>query len=101
MEGEGRIVVGDLEAGLGTVLRLEPGDADLVLVVANRVAGEDDIALIRSTLGDEHELFEVPEDPGIADADRQGTAPIDAAPDSPGVRALVALAGRVRAAGVS
>jgi len=123
LEGEDRIVVGDLEAGLGTVLRLEPGDADLVLVVAqptaksldvaaralrvtadkvpaivvaNRVAGEDDVALIRSILGDEHELMEVPDDPVIARADEEGTAPIDAAGESAGVQALVALADRVR-----
>ena len=128
MEGEGRIVIGDLEAGLGTVLRLEPGQADLVLVVAqptaksldvaaralrvaaggtpaivvaNRVRGEDDVALIREALGAEHELVEVPDDPVIAQADRDGTAPIDAAEESDGVRAIVALAERVRAAGAS
>lgn len=125
LEGEGRIVVGDLEAGLGTVLRLEPGDADLVLVVvqptaksldvaarslrvaagrfptivvANRVSGEDDVALIRDALGTEHALVEIPDDPVIARADENGSAPLDAAEDSAGVRALVALADRVRAA---
>ncbi len=125
LEGQGRIVVGDLEAGLGTVLRLEPGDADLVLVVAqptaksldvaaralrvaagrfpaivvaNRVTGEDDVALIRDALGSDHPLVEIPEDPVIARADEEGTAPIDATEDSPGVRALLALAERVRAA---
>ena len=117
--------MGDLEAGLGTVLRLEPGDADLVLVVAqptaksldvaaralrvadgraptivvaNRVTGEEDVALIRSALGGDRELVEVPDDPEIARADMEGAAPIDAAADSDGVRALVALAERVRAA---
>lgn len=125
MEGKGRIVIGDLEAGLGTVLRLEPGQADLmvvvvqptaksldvaaralrvaagrtpVIVVANRVRGEDDVALVRAALGAEHELVEVPDDPVIAQADRDGTAPIDAPEDSAGVRAIVALAERIRTA---
>ena len=120
-------MVGDLEAGLGTVLRIEPGDADLVLVVAqptaksldvaaralrvaaargvpalvvaNRVAGDDDVALIRAQVGDEHELFVVPDDPVIARADEEGTAPIDAGDGSPGVAALLALADRVRGSG--
>lgn len=118
-------MVGDLEAGLGTVLRLEPRDADLVLVVAqptaksldvaaralrvaagrfptivvaNRVSGDDDVALIRDTLGSEHTLVEVPDDPVIARADEEGSAPIDAGEDSAGVRALLALAERVRTA---
>lgn len=117
-------MVGDLEAGLGTVLRMEPGDADLVLVVAqptaksldvaalalrvtagrvpvlvvaNRVCGADDVALIRAEVGPGHELVEIPDDPVIARADEQGTAPIDAQEDSPGIRALLALADRVRA----
>lgn len=37
----------------------------------------------------------MPEEPGIATADREGAAPIDFAPDSLGVRALVALAERL------
>ena len=125
MEGEGRIVIADLEAGLGTLLRLEPGQADLivvvaqptvksldvaaralrvaagrtpVIVVANRVRDEDDVALIRESLGREHELVEVPEDEVIARADRDGTAPIDASGRSDGVGAIVALAERVRLA---
>jgi hypothetical protein len=37
----------------------------------------------------------VPEDDAIARADREGLAPIDAAPGAPGVRALVELADRL------
>ena len=123
LEDEGRIVIGDLEAGIGTVLRLEPGDADLVLIVAqptvksldvaaralritasrapalviaNRVRNQSDVELIRAALGREHELVEVPEDAAIAHADERGTAPIDSTEASPGVDALIALAERIR-----
>ena len=116
-------MVGDLEAGLGTVLRIQPGDADLVLVVAqptaksldvaaralrvaaargvpamvvaNRVTGEDDVELIRAAVGERHEMVVVPDDPIIARADEEGAAAIDAGEQSPGVRALIALAERV------
>ena len=122
LEEDGSIVVADLEAGTGTILRLDPGQADVVLVVAqptakaidiaaraartaanrgvpviavaNRVRGDEDVAAVRAALGD-HELVAVPDDEGIARADREGSAPIDVAPDGPGVRALVGLAGRL------
>jgi hypothetical protein len=45
-------------------------------------------------LGD-RELFVIPEDPVIAAADRDGSAPIDADPDAPGVAAIVQLAERI------
>lgn len=127
LEDESRIVIGDLEAGIGTVLRLERGDVDLVLIVAqptvksldvaaralritanrstalviaNRVRDRADVELIRAALGPGHELVEVPEDAVIAHADEQGTAPIDSAEASPGVDALIALAERIRASAV-
>ena len=127
LKDEGRIVIGDLEAGIGTVLRLERGDVDLVLivaqptvksldvaaralritanrslalVVANRVRDQADVELIRAALGQEHELVEVPEDAVIAHADEQGTAPIDSTEASPGVDALIALAERIRTSAV-
>jgi CO dehydrogenase nickel-insertion accessory protein CooC1 len=110
-----------MEAGIGTVLRLQPGQIDLVLVVAepsakaidiaarsariaerraavvvlaNKVRGSDDIDLIRSGVG-EREVVSVPADPAVEEADRRGVAPIDLAPDSPAVRALVALGERL------
>ena len=106
---------------MGTLLRLAPGQADLVLVVAepsaksievarraaeiaaerasvvvvaNRVRDEADLERIRAALGD-HELVVVPEEPAIARADQDGTAPIDVDPDAPGVRALRDLADRL------
>lgn len=121
LEGDGRIVVFDMEAGVGTLLRMEPGQADVVLVVAqptaksievarraveiatdraevvvlaNRVRDEVDLETIRAGLP-EHELVVVPDDPVIERADREGLAPIDIDPAAPGVRALRELADRL------
>jgi len=122
-----RTVVCDLEAGIGTIERIEAGVVDVLLVVANptgkslevarraieiadgvteivvvanRVAGDSDVELMREVLGD-RELFVIPEDAVIAAADRDGLAPIDLDPDSPGVAALVRLAERVAGAPVA
>ena len=123
LESNGRIVLCDMEAGLGTVARIQPGQLDVllvvaepsakgidvarraaqlgvsrarVIVVANRVREPADLDAITAALG-EHELVVVPEDPVIARADRDGVAPIDLDPDSPGVRALIGLAERLGA----
>lgn len=124
LESDGRTVLGDLEAGIGVVSRMEAGNVDVllavanptaksievaqraieaaeardtrVLVVANRVSSHDDVERIESTLGD-HELVAVPEDPAIAHADAEGAAPIDLDSGTPGVRALIALADRLAA----
>jgi len=121
LERNGRIVVFDMEAGVGTLLRLQEGQADVVLVVAepsaksievarraaeiavsrarvivvaNKVASEADEKAIRSALPD-HELVVVPEDETIARADREGLAPIDVSEETPGVRAVLGLAERL------
>jgi CO dehydrogenase maturation factor len=124
MEGEGRTVLGDLEAGVGVLSRMEGGSLDVVLVVANpapksievarravetalarelevlvvanRVGSDEDLEAIRSVLGD-HELAVVPEDPAIARADADGVAPIDLDEDAPGVRAILAIGERLAA----
>ena len=120
-----RVVVADFEAGLGTILRLQGNPVDVVVVVveptakslevgrraaeaveeaglgrvvvtANRVRDREDVARVRAAFpGFEPAL--VPDDPAIVAAERQGLAPLDAAPNSAGVRALVGLAGRLRA----
>ena len=127
LEHGDRTVVCDLEAGIGTIERIEEGVVDVLLVVANptgkslevarraieiahgtaeivvvanRIAGDADLALMREVLGD-RELFVIPEDDVIAAADRDGLAPIDLDPDSPGVAALVRLAERVAGAPVA
>jgi len=127
LEGDGRIVIGDLEAGSGIVTRMDPGDVDLVLVVtdatstsievarraarcasargadvlviANRIDTDRDHRAIRAAL-DEHEIVVMPEDHAIRHADEQGLAPIDVSRTAPGVLVLVELARRlaVRAA---
>jgi CO dehydrogenase nickel-insertion accessory protein CooC1 len=128
LEGLRRFVVCDMEAGLGTMLRLRPEQVDVVvvvaqptakalevasravriaasraeevIVVANRVRSEEDVAMIRVGVGEAVRLVAVPDDEAIARADEEGVAPIDSAPDSPGVRALVGLAEQL-GAGVS
>jgi len=118
---EGRIVIGDLEAGVGTLGRMGEGEADRVLVVANptaksievarraveivagrapltvianRVRDEAELEDIRSVLGGQ-EIVVVPEEPAIALADRDGVAPIDLDAEAPGVSALLELADRL------
>lgn len=119
LEGNGRIVIFDMEAGLGTVTRVKPGGLDVLLVVAEPSAKGIDVARRAALIGasrarvivianrireaadldaiqaafPQHELVVVPEDPTIARADRDGVAPIDLDPGSPGVRALIDLAG--------
>ena len=123
LEGGAQIVVGDLEAGLGPLLRLGDGQADVVvvvaqptvksleiarraiplarergarvLVIANRVRHDEDLAVIISAVGEDVEMVVVPDDPAIAEADRDGRAAIDVDPGAPGVQALVALASRL------
>ena len=120
LDAAGRVVVADLEAGLGTLSRAEAGLADVLLVVvepnprsldvgrraielarergldrvlavANRVRDPADLTLIADALPDEY-LVAVPDDPAILDADRHGTAALDTAPEAPAVRALAELA---------
>ncbi|MGH2918271.1 MAG: P-loop NTPase [Solirubrobacteraceae bacterium] len=122
MEADGRTVLGDLEAGVGVLSRMEVGSLDVVLVVANptpksievarravetatareikvlvvanRVGSEADLEAIRSVLG-EHDMVVVPEDPVIARADAEGLAPIDLDDTAPGVRAIVEIGERL------
>ncbi len=110
----------DFEAGLGTVLRLDGNPVDVVVVVveptakslevgrratqtvqegrlgrvviaANRVRDDEDVARVRAAFPDLEPVL-IPDDPAIVAAERQGVAPLDSAPDAPAVRALVALA---------
>ena len=120
---DGWLVVSDMEAGLGTVSRIRPGQLDLViviaepsakgvdvarraaqiavararvLVIANRIREQSDLDAISAELG-EHQLLAIPEEPVIARADRDGLAPIDVDPDAPGVRAVIELAALILA----
>lgn len=120
LDAPGRIVIADLEAGIETLTRVEPGSLDVVVVVAeptvrsldvaeravglaatratggvrlvaNRIDGPDDLAAIRARFPDLEPVI-VPEDGRVATADRDGVAVYDLAVDSPAVTALVALA---------
>ena len=119
MDIDGGVLVADLEAGLGTLSRLEAGPVDAVvvvveptaksievatraidlaaeqqlgevIVVVNRVSNEDDEAHVRSALGG-REVIAVPDDPEVIAADRAGVGLLDAAPESPAVAALMTL----------
>ncbi len=112
------MVICDLEAGVGPVVRsgrtdlvlvvAEPSvksidvarraaaaaDAAEVIVVANRVRHDADLEAIQAQLGD-YEMVVVPDDRTIARADEEGRAPIDLDRDAPGVAALLRLAERL------
>lgn len=119
-----RAVIADFEAGIGTLSRMGPGDAEVVLIVveptaksievgrraaglarekslgsilivANRVRDEADLDRIREAFPEGQSVVTVPDDPAIIDADRRGVAPLDLAPESPAVEALTALADRL------
>lgn len=61
------------------------------VIVANMVAGEDDLAAIREFLGAEPDIV-IPVDAGVRGADRVGISPIDHAPDSEAIEILRGLA---------
>jgi CO dehydrogenase maturation factor len=115
-----RVVVADLEAGLNDLIWAKPGADDLVLAVsegseksveiarravlvaeelgvsrvigvANRSLDEEDATRIGNLLG-VNEVFRVPEDPAIEQADQLGVAPMDADPTSPAMVAVSELA---------
>ncbi len=119
------MVVADLEAGVGTLTRLGEAGVDVVLVVveatpksvevgsravalaadrslgrvivvASRVRTDDDLAMVRKAFPD-HQVVAITDDPAIVAADRNGVAPLDSAPEAPGVRALAGLADEVLA----
>lgn len=126
MDSADGAVVADFEAGLGTVIRMGDQPVDVVVLVteptvkslevasraaalvrerglgrlvvtANRVRDDEDLARVRAAFPDV-EVVIVPDEPAIVVAERLGTAPLDEAPDSPGVRALIGLADALRPA---
>jgi CO dehydrogenase maturation factor len=124
LDGADRIVVCDLEAGVGTLTKMDEGAVDIVLVVANPTAKSIEVArrvvdaaaakkarpiVLANRLRDDedrsaiaaafegHEIVEVPEDAAVAHADREGLAPIDVDDQGPGVRAISSLSDRLGA----
>ncbi len=120
MEAGDRVVVADMEAGIGILTRMpeqaldmalvvaEPSvksievarrAADVIaerrigpaLVVANRVRDSHDADVVSNGLGG-YEVLIVPEDPDVARADREGASPLDVAAGCDAVRAIANLA---------
>jgi CO dehydrogenase maturation factor len=114
---DGRIVLADLEAGLNDLIWAAPQPGDVVVaiaepsaksfeiarracelaetmgvgqrfVVANR-ATEEDVARLTGLTG--LAAFAVPDDPAVAEADRDGVAPMDNDPSSPAMLAIARL----------
>ncbi|MCY4174844.1 MAG: hypothetical protein OXD37_00715 [Acidimicrobiaceae bacterium] len=114
------VVVADLEAGIGTLTRLEPAAVDVtvvvveptlrsidvgrravsvaesqrqgrVVIVANKVDDEQDRARITEAFG-ARLLVVVPADPAVDAADRFGVSPVDHEPSAPAVAAVEVLA---------
>ncbi len=114
------VIVADLEAGIGTLTRLEDESVDAtvvvveptprsidiaaraiavaderkqgrVIVAANKVADADDERRLQAAFPD-HSLLIVPADPVIDRADRDGLSPVDVDPISPAVSAIESLA---------
>ena len=118
-----RVVIADLEAGLNDLIWAKPGADDVVLAVsegsqksveiarravtvaqelgvtriigvANRSQSDADAARLAEQLG-VSEVFRVPEDRGVEEADHLGVAPMDADTSSPAMVAVSELAGLV------
>lgn len=110
------VIVADMEAGIGSLTRLDESAIDVTLVVveptprsidvarrgvhvadergqgrivivANKITGDADRRRVIDAFGDRPIVF-VPEDPAIDAADRRGTSPSDDAPDAPAVVAI-------------
>lgn len=116
----GRVVVVDLGGGVMTVARGDESQIDALVVVvepyprsaevarrllemaeaknirrrvvvANKVANEDDLAAIRSFLGRDPDVV-IPADRAVQAADRRGRSPVDHDPGSPALGVLRELA---------
>jgi CO dehydrogenase maturation factor len=123
LESDDRIVIADMEAGAGTLTRMQAGSLDVAVLVvepstksidvarraseiirerrigmllaaANRVRDDADVKLVRESLPG-LEIAAVPDDAHITRADREGRSPLDTAADAPAVRAVAELARRL------
>jgi len=124
LERTDEFVIADLEAGVQNLNRMAPGSLDRIFVIveatpksievaqrtvaiaaerrvaavrviANKVRGEADIAMIRGALG--HDVVAVPEDRAILAADRDGRSVFDTAPSAPSVTVLARVAAGLQA----
>lgn len=123
LDAPDRVVIADLEAGIGTLTRVGEGTIDVailvaeptakslnvaeralelarerqvpeVVVVANRIVTDADLEAVTARFPG-IDVVAVPDDPTIRQADRLGQAPIDVDAAAPAVLALAALADRL------
>lgn len=81
-----------IEVGRRAVEAVQAAGLGRLVVAANRVRDEADARRLREAFPG-LPVVEVPDDPAIGAAERQGRSPLDTAPDAPAVIALVRLAG--------
>jgi CO dehydrogenase nickel-insertion accessory protein CooC1 len=127
LERTDEFVIADLEAGVGNLNRMAANSVDTlfviveatpksievaqrvvgiaaerqvapVRVIANKIRSADDLRMIRAALGPD--LVEVPEEPAVLAADRDGRSVYDTAPVGAAVSVLARLA-RVLSSGTS
>lgn len=84
-----------LEVGRRAAVAVREAELGRLVVVANRIRDEQDAARVRAAFPGLDGVVLLPDDPAIVAAERAGVAPLDAAPDAPAVRALIALAQRL------
>ena len=119
LESADRVLIADLEAGVGNLTRMAAGSLDLLLIVAeatpksievaqraasvaaerhvapvrfiaNKVRTDADRELLRDALGGD--AFEIGEDDAVTAADRAGVAVLDRDPSAAIVRQVARLA---------
>ena len=124
LERSDEFVIADLEAGVGNLARMAAHAVDTIFVIveatpksievaqravrvaternvapirviANKIRGEGDLAMIRAALG--VEVIAVPEDLAILAADRDGRSIVDTAPGAPAVTILSGVAAALSA----
>jgi len=116
-------IVADLEAGIGTLTRLEDAAVDAtiivveptprsidvaqraiqvaterqqghIVIVANKIADDEDLTRITTAFHGQV-IMAVPADDVVDRADRHGLSPLDVDPSAPAIEALEALASRL------
>lgn len=125
LSDDNMVLIADLEPGVNDLIWIEPRATDMVMIVtepyrkslevahravrvarelgvgrivivANRLCGPSDAAVIRSAFPG-MELLEVPEDQAVARAAALGRSPVDLDPGSPAVRAIAVAASKILA----
>lgn len=119
LERSDEYLIADLEAGVGNLNRMAPNSVDAlfivveatpksievaqravaiaaernvgpVRVIANKIRSDAELRMIRGALG--VDVVEVPEDPAVIAADRDGRSVVDTAPGAPTVSVLSSVA---------